>query len=103
MRRLGVEADPAVMTVGERSSLAAHIALYKEWREVLYGGALSQLADGRDGMFGWLTMAGQRGLALIAQTRPGDPYDMPAPGMKIARHPPGRSGCLSHAHAKDDV
>jgi len=74
---MGVEADPAAMTEGERSSLAAHIALYKEWREVLHGGALSQLANGRDGMFGWLAMADQRGLALIAQTRQGDPYDMP--------------------------
>jgi alpha-galactosidase len=83
---IGVEADPAVMTVGERSSLAAHIALYKEWREVLHDGALSQLADGRDGMFGWLTMAGQRDLALIAQTRPGDPYDMPHVRFPILDH-----------------
>jgi alpha-galactosidase len=74
---MGVEADPAAMTAGERSSLAAHIALYKQWRHVLHSGALSQLAEGRDGLFGWLAMTASTGIALIAQTRQGDPYELP--------------------------
>jgi len=74
---MGVEADPAAMAAGERSSLAAHIALYKEWRHVLHSGALSQLADGRGGLFGWLAMTASTGLALIAQTGQSDPYDLP--------------------------
>ncbi len=74
---MGVEADPAAMTTDERSNLSAHILLYKEWRDVLHFGTLSQLADGRDGLFGWLAMTPSKGLALIAQTIQSDPYDLP--------------------------
>jgi alpha-galactosidase len=83
---MGVEADPAAMTAGERSSLAAHIALYKEWRNVLHSGALSQLAGGRDGLFGWLAMTTSTGIALIAQTGQSDCYDLPHvrfPGLDV--------------------
>ena len=74
---MGVEADPAVMTVSERSILAAHIALYKQWRQVLHDGELTKISTGLDGIYGWLALAGHKGLALIAQTLQTSPYDAP--------------------------
>ena len=68
---MGVEADPAAMTAGERSVLAAHIALYKEWRCVLHDGALREIGFSGDGLHGALAIAadGSRALALAASTR----------------------------------
>ncbi|MFZ9396735.1 MAG: alpha-galactosidase [Erythrobacter sp.] len=83
---MGVEADPAGMTASERSNLAAHIALYKEWRAVLHSGELSQLTDGSDGLYGWLALADRKGLALLAQARQGHSYDLPHvrfPGLDL--------------------
>jgi alpha-galactosidase len=86
---MGVEADPTAMTADERSSLTAHIALYKQWRAVLHAGLLSQLYDGSDGLFGWLAMNADVGLALVAQTRQSLPYDLPHvsfPNLDHAAH-----------------
>lgn len=74
---MGVEAEPAAMTASERASLAAHIALFKEWRHVLHSGALTQLADGREGLFGWLALTASTGLALVAQTHQSSAYELP--------------------------
>ncbi len=67
---MGVEADPAAMTDGERSVLAAHIALYKQWRAVLHEGIEHELSLGSATLFGSFIVAadGRRGLALVAQT-----------------------------------
>lgn len=37
---LGVEMDPETLSEGEQASLAKWIAFYKEWRELLHGGAV---------------------------------------------------------------
>ena len=73
---MGVEADPAAMLPGERSNLSAHIALYKEWREVLHAGVLTNISN-RDSIIGWLANAGQMSLALVAQTQQALAYDVP--------------------------
>ncbi|MBX9643681.1 MAG: alpha-galactosidase [Novosphingobium sp.] len=74
---MGVEADPVMMTAGERASLAAHIALYQEWRHVLHSGTLMQLADRHDGLFGWLALTASTGLALVAQTHQSSACELP--------------------------
>ena len=67
---MGVEANPAAMTDGERSVLAAHIALYKQWREVLHQGVEHEVSLGSATLFGVFCAGtdGRRGLALVAQT-----------------------------------
>jgi alpha-galactosidase len=72
---MGVEADPATMSESERKSLATHIAIYKEWRTVLHGGRLTQIESTDPGIFGWLSWNGERGLALVAQTRFADDFN----------------------------
>jgi alpha-galactosidase len=82
---MGVEADPAAMTPEDRACLAAHIALYKEWRTVLHQGALTQIACETQGVYGWLAMHGDRGLALAAQTAFAEDFNAAAvrlPGLK---------------------
>ncbi len=74
---MGVEADPAAMSDGERKSLARHIAIYKEWRKVLHGGRLTEIESTDPGIFGWLSWAGDLGLALVAQTRFADDFNAP--------------------------
>lgn len=74
---MGVEADPGMMSADDRECLAAHIALYKQWRCVLHEGRLWRLAPAASGVHALLAMREGRGLALIAQTRQADTYDMP--------------------------
>ncbi|MGP1354849.1 MAG: alpha-galactosidase [Parasphingopyxis sp.] len=73
---MGVEADPGSMTDGERKALRAHIALYKSWRDVLHGGVLVRLDHPDQGVSALLSLAGNRGLALAAQTRVAATYDV---------------------------
>lgn len=72
---MGVEADPAAMGPEERECLAAHIALYKEWREILHQGVLTRIGCETPGVHGWLAMRGDRGLALAAQTAFADDFN----------------------------
>lgn len=72
----GIEADPGVMTAGDRAVLAAHIGLYKHWRDVLHTGSLHSLGDGGS-RYGWLAWHGTRGLALVAQTEYPRDHDTP--------------------------
>lgn len=65
---MGVEADPARMADKERPTLAAHIALYKEWRGVLHAGRLHHLAHPDPGVVGMMVTHGDKALALAAQT-----------------------------------
>lgn len=67
---MGVEADPAAMTDGERALLSAHIALYKQWREVLHHGVEHEVSLGSPTLYGAFCVGadGKRGLALVAQT-----------------------------------
>ncbi|MGA1079098.1 MAG: alpha-galactosidase [Steroidobacteraceae bacterium] len=72
----GIEADPGTMTAADRAVLAAHIALYKHWRDVLHAGTLHSLGAGQ-GCYGWLAWHGTRGLALVAQTEYPQDHDAP--------------------------
>ncbi len=65
---MGVEADPARMTDKERATLAAHIALYKDWRGVLHAGDLHHLAHPDPNITGMMVTHGDQALALVAQT-----------------------------------
>lgn len=65
---MGVEADPSTMSEADRSTLKAHIAHYKAWREVIHDGALYELNSFEDGIGGWFVVEGDRGLALVTQT-----------------------------------
>jgi len=65
---MGVEADPARMTDKERETLAAHIALYKQWRGVLHSGDLHHLAHPDPNITGMMVTHGDKALALVAQT-----------------------------------
>jgi alpha-galactosidase len=65
---MGVEADPARMSEAERTVLAAHIALYKDWRGVLHNGTLHRLAHPDPGVTGMMVTHGDKALALAAQT-----------------------------------
>lgn len=65
---MGVEADPARMTDTERECLAAHIALYKQWRGVLHAGALHHLAHPDEGVTAMMVTHEDKALALAAQT-----------------------------------
>lgn len=68
---MGVEADPAAMTAGERAVLAAHIAVYKTWRDVIHGGEMREIGFSEPGLWGSLAIAadGRRALALATSTR----------------------------------
>jgi alpha-galactosidase len=65
---MGVEADPARMTEKERATLAAHIALYKDWRAVLHSGALWRLDHPDPNVTGMIVTHENKALALAAQT-----------------------------------
>ncbi|MCU0947149.1 MAG: alpha-galactosidase [Porphyrobacter sp.] len=65
---MGVEADPARMTDKERATLAAHIALYKQWRDVLHQGPLWRLAHPDPHVTAMMVTHDARALALVAQT-----------------------------------
>ncbi|MDP5103670.1 MAG: alpha-galactosidase [Erythrobacter sp.] len=65
---MGVEADPGAMSEHERMALAAHIALYKQWREVLHAGDWFGLAHPDPGIFAQMVVYGGTALAVAAQT-----------------------------------
>ncbi len=65
---MGVEADPARMSEKERATLAAHIALYKQWRGVLHHGALQRLAHPDPNVTAMMVAHEGKALALAAQT-----------------------------------
>lgn len=65
---MGVEADPARMSEKERECLAAHIALYKQWRGVLHEGQLHRLVHPDPNVTGMMVTHEGRALALAAQT-----------------------------------
>lgn len=65
---MGVEADPDAMNGAERGTLAAHIALYKQWRGVLHQGALHRLKHPDPGVTGLMVAHGDKALALAVQT-----------------------------------
>lgn len=107
---MGVEADPGAMSADDRDCLAKHIALYKQWRDVLHEGRLWRIAPAASGVHAMLAMRRDRGLALIAQTRQADAYDMPHirfPGLdddalyRVALVPPYCERALAQmAHAR---
>lgn len=74
---MGVEADPGTMSPEDRQCLAAHIALYKQWRDVLHAGRLWRLAPPDSGVHALQVTHDGKGIALIAQTRQAAAYDMP--------------------------
>lgn len=80
---MGVEADPAAMTMDERACLAAHIALYKEWRDVLHGGTCLSLDLGDDGTFGQIALARDCGQALAIAARTGFSDDFNAAHVRL--------------------
>jgi alpha-galactosidase len=65
---MGVEADPGAMSAHERDVLAAHIALYKQWRGVLHGGTWYGLAHPDPGIVAQIVVQGGKALAMAAQT-----------------------------------
>ncbi|MBX9795718.1 alpha-galactosidase [Sphingomonas sp.] len=89
---MGVEADPAAMTADERDTLAQHIALYKEWRDVLHGGDWHEL-DAGPGLFGTLVTDGRRALALIARVDSAGDYN--APPIRLPALDPARLHAVS--------
>jgi alpha-galactosidase len=86
---MGVEADPRRMEPGERAVLAAHIALYKQWRGVLHEGALWRLDHPDPGVSGMMAVHGPRALALVAQTGFAAAFDA-APVRLAGLEPEGR-------------
>lgn len=66
---MGVEADPGAMSETERGVLAAHIALYKEWRGVLHSGALHHLGHPDPAIFAQMVVGDDTALAVAAQTQ----------------------------------
>lgn len=79
---MGVEADPASISASDRALLAAHITLYKEWRDVIHRGSLTRIAENLPSAFGYLALSGARGLALVAQTKFADHYASPPIKMR---------------------
>jgi len=75
---MGVEADPAAMTDWERERLAAHIAIYKMWRDLIHGGVEHELTVAEGG-YGALIVApdGARAIGFAAQTLFAADYDLP--------------------------
>ncbi len=65
---MGVEADPGAMSETDRATLAAHIALYKEWRQVLHAGKMTRIEHPDPGVSGLMAMYGAQSLALVVQT-----------------------------------
>ena len=86
---MGVEADPARMSEKERECLAAHIALYKQWRGVLHSGALHRLTHPDPNVTGMMVTHGDKALALAAQTAFSPMFDA-APLRLAGLDPAGR-------------
>ncbi|MGB3470691.1 MAG: alpha-galactosidase, partial [Erythrobacter sp.] len=73
---MGVEADPRAMSEDERRALAAHIALYKDWRGVLHTGDLWRLDHPDPGVGGLMVSHGAKAIALAAQTGFAQEFDV---------------------------
>ena len=84
---MGVEADPARMTDKERACLAAHIALYKQWRGVLHAGDLHHLAHPDANVTAMMVTHGDKALALAVQTAFSPVFD--AAPVRLAGLEPG--------------
>ncbi len=85
---MGIEADPCRMDADERRTLAAHVVLYKRWRDVLHSGDLGELAADDPGVCGWVAVQGPRALALVAQSgfaRHFEVAPVRIPGLEPAR------------------
>ncbi len=65
---MGVETNPAAMSDNERAILRAHIALYKQWRDILHQGEFRQLHHPETSIYGQMVVGDQRALAVVAQT-----------------------------------
>lgn len=107
---MGVEADPGAMSAADRDCLAAHITLYKHWRDVLHFGTVWQLMPQGDGLYAMLAMTSDKGLALIAQTVQPGAYDVPhirfaglddAALYRIKLLEPWPDGALARLHRAD--
>lgn len=72
---MGVEADPAAMSEAERGVLAAHIALYKEWRAVLHSGEWVSLDHPDKGIFAQIVVDKGKALAVALQTTFASEFD----------------------------
>ncbi|MEM6857528.1 MAG: alpha-galactosidase [Pseudomonadota bacterium] len=65
---MGIEADPRAMSAEERTVLAAHIALYKNWRDTQHSGDLWRLEHPDAGVGGMMVTHENKALALVTQT-----------------------------------
>lgn len=90
---MGVEADPARMTDTERECLAAHIALYKQWRGVLHSGALYRLPHPDPNVTAMMVTHGDKALALAAQTAFSPVFD--AAPVRLAGLDPQARYCVT--------
>ncbi|MEM7687754.1 MAG: alpha-galactosidase [Pseudomonadota bacterium] len=72
---MGVEADPRAMREADRTNLAAHIALYKQWRGTLHAGDLWRLDHPDPGVGGLMVTHQDTALALVGQTQFSPAFD----------------------------
>ncbi|MEO1048644.1 MAG: alpha-galactosidase [Pseudomonadota bacterium] len=72
---MGVEADPRAMPEADRKNLAAHINLYKQWRDVLHAGDLCHLEHPDPGVYGLVVRQEGKALALAAQIQFSEVFD----------------------------
>lgn len=72
---MGVEADPAAMAAAERDTLAAHIALYKAWRDRLHAGKYREIATDDPAVLAQVIGDAETALALVARTDFADDYN----------------------------
>ena len=73
---MGVEANPRTMSEDERRVLAAHIALHKDWRDVLHTGDLWRLEHPDPGVGGLMVTHDAKAIALTAQTGFAQQFDV---------------------------
>jgi len=84
---MGVEADPATLSNEDRATLAAHIAFYKDFRDLLHTGDMHELGFAEPGLSGTLIKQGDQALALVARTDFAGDYNAPPirfPGLDPA-------------------
>lgn len=72
---MGVEANPADMNEQERVCLAAHIAMYKEWRQILHSGNYARLDHPDAGIFAHMVAGGDAVIGIAAQTKFGRDFN----------------------------
>ncbi len=66
---MGVEADPTDIDQTDRETLAAIIALYKDWRGVLHTGLCEELSCDTPDIWAMVVRSPARSIALVAQTQ----------------------------------